>query len=425
MTINLDSGYNAWTASSPIPPDSAIAVGNTYTVQAYNGKVAYFNKSDGTKSYQTNLSSFFNISSGTSYTDPRAVYDYRKDRYLIVITGYRSDNTGFWKLANSNTSDPHNGWNLLTINPPDPNYFPDFPGLAVGNNTVSLTGDMFNSYGGSTYYRTDTPIIDKSSLYSTSTSATYTVLSGIKNPDGSDAFRLMPAHKLTDSSTVYFMSTKRSGANWINLVTVNKPFGATTVNSHKIPLSFTYSPHVDVTQGGTTNKLHDLSASLNSPVIYENGSFWLAHTINYNWTTSDSQAIIEWYEIDESTLSVIQDGGFGNQDVDYYEPVVMANKNGEMMLSYSQSSHPDKIYPSFEITGRRPSDSSGKLEQGKVVKSGVSGYDPSINSHRWGDYGSMSLDPSNTSYFWAQVEYTAGPSNQDQYGLWTEKAHMS
>jgi len=75
---------------------------------------------------------------------------------------------------------------------------------------------------------------------------------------------------------------------------------------------------------------------------------------------------------------------------------------GNMALGYSVSS--SAAYPSIRYTGRLINDPLGTLPQGESTL--IAGTGSQIdNSHRWGDYSSMSVDPFDDCTFWYTQEY--------------------
>jgi hypothetical protein len=82
----------------------------------------------------------------------------------------------------------------------------------------------------------------------------------------------------------------------------------------------------------------------------------------------------------------------------------------EHSLGYSVSS--STVYPGIRYTGRLVSDSLGEMtiEETTIVNGGGSQTGGFMGNGRWGDYSSMSIDPSAPATFWYTQEYMQSTS---------------
>src|SRR5712691_3058048 len=80
---------------------------------------------------------------------------------------------------------------------------------------------------------------------------------------------------------------------------------------------------------------------------------------------------------------------------------------GDIALGYSRSSASSGDYPSIYVTGRLASDTPttplGQMTQGENLLFKGSGVQTTYS--RWGDYTSMSVDPSDDCTFWYTNQY--------------------
>jgi hypothetical protein len=85
------------------------------------------------------------------------------------------------------------------------------------------------------------------------------------------------------------------------------------------------------------------------------------------------------------------------------------DKVGDIALGMSAAS--TTIKPSVVYTGRTPTDAVGKMESPSIVVKGTGVQQNTLN--RWGDYSSMSIDPTDDCTFWYTQEYykTTGSFN--------------
>src|SRR5215510_12558549 len=77
------------------------------------------------------------------------------------------------------------------------------------------------------------------------------------------------------------------------------------------------------------------------------------------------------------------------------------DKQGNIAIGYSTSS--PTVYPSIAVSTRAASDTLGILSNESTVKFGAGAQTASL--HRWGDYASMVIDPSDDCTFWFTSEY--------------------
>jgi hypothetical protein len=118
-----------------------------------------------------------------------------------------------------------------------------------------------------------------------------------------------------------------------------------------------------------------------------------------------------WYELRSTppggSFSVYQAGTYQNATDNYWMGSVAMDKNGDMALGFSVD-NTKSLAPSIWLTGRTTKTALNKLGgkkialKGKVVQGQV---------NRWGDYSSMSVDPSDDCTFWYTQEYSNGGYN--------------
>jgi hypothetical protein len=118
-----------------------------------------------------------------------------------------------------------------------------------------------------------------------------------------------------------------------------------------------------------------------------------------------------WYELRSTppggSFKVYQAATYQNKTDNYWMGSVAMDKNGDMALGFSVDNS-TKLDPSIWITGRIPTDPLNKLEGTAVVHKGTT-VQGDVN--RWGDYSSMSVDPTDDCTMWYTQEYSDGGSN--------------
>ena len=128
-----------------------------------------------------------------------------------------------------------------------------------------------------------------------------------------------------------------------------------------------------------------------------------------------------WYELRSTggDFTLYQSGTFQNPTDNVWMASMAMDKQGNIAMGMSADSATN-LDPSIWYTGRGPSDPLGQMEAPTVV---VTGSAVQVNGgNRWGDYSSMSIDPSDDCTFWYSQEYYNKKNGGSQSGDWT--THM-
>ena len=150
----LDFASNA---GAEHPPKTNGDVGPTYYIQAINGSIGIFRKTDGVRvaafTFNTLMSqgNFGNLCDTDNVTDPVVLYDTFEDRWIITDVAYTvdgSDNVinppgSFECIAVSKTGDPvSGGWNFYSIN--TEGGLGDYPKFGIWPDGLYMSVNMFN-----------------------------------------------------------------------------------------------------------------------------------------------------------------------------------------------------------------------------------------------------------------------------------------
>jgi len=135
---------------------------------------------------------------------------------------------------------------------------------------------------------------------------------------------------------------------------------------------------------------------------------------------------LRWYELrNPAAPFVYQQATIVDPNINYWLGSIAMDKVGNTALGFSASSK--SLFPSVYITGRAPTDPTGAMFGPLVLIEGSGVQFTSF--HRWGDYSSMSIDPTDDCTFWYTNEYyaTTGSFNWStrigSFGFDTCKAH--
>jgi hypothetical protein len=150
-----------------------LAVGQNQVVQAVNDCIAVYDKASGAllPGYPKSLNTFLGTPANNfdpltgkcirCVTDPRVMYDFVADRFVIVALFEDLPNSrGFLELAASQTNNPTAGWNVYRIQVGATGQCPDYPtlgqnfandpfvgGIYVGFNNFSCSPRPFSLEG--------------------------------------------------------------------------------------------------------------------------------------------------------------------------------------------------------------------------------------------------------------------------------------
>jgi hypothetical protein len=138
-------------------------------------------------------------------------------------------------------------------------------------------------------------------------------------------------------------------------------------------------------------------------------SFVTCHSV-----VSGSTSGVRWYEYRKtgSTFSLYQQGTYAPATDTKWRWLgsIAQNANGDIGLIYTASS--STTYPGIYFTGRKAGDALGQM----TVAEGTIIDGPNYiagSATRWGDYSSLSIDPTDNLTFWGTNEYIAAgtPAN--------------
>jgi hypothetical protein len=148
-----------------------------------------------------------------------------------------------------------------------------------------------------------------------------------------------------------------------------------------------------------------------APVAYRNFGDHESLVVNHT-VGGGPLAAVRWYEIRSpaSAPFVFQQGTVFDAVNNYWMGSIAMDKVGNIAFGFSASS--SSLFPSVDLVGREPGDAAGTMRGPLVLQAG-SGVQLANSFRRWGDYSSMSVDPSDDCTLWYTQEYykTSGVIN--------------
>jgi len=169
------------------------------------------------------------------------------------------------------------------------------------------------------------------------------------------------------------------------------------------------NPGVCVKQKGTSQLLDTLSDRLMFRLAYRNFGTHESLVINHS-VNAGSGGGVRWYEVrSPGTTPVIQQQGtYAPSTLFRWMGSAAMDKVGNIAMGYTASS--SSTFPNIRFTGRSASDPPGQMG---AEQTAVKGIGSQSGPDRWGDYSSMSVDPTDDCTFWFTAQHPAktAPSN--------------
>lgn len=414
------------------PPDPNGDIGPNHYVQMVNLKFQIFSR--------TGVSLFGPVNSNTLWTgfggrcetdnagDPIVVYDQLADRWLLSQFASNMAPAPYFNcVAISTTPDPLGTYYRYAFSAPS---FPDYPKYGVWPNAYFLN-TRETSIGNYALDRTQMLAGNPAA-----TSIRFAITQTGSGPNG-----LLPAD--LDGATLppagspnYFVGTRDNDigapSDALILYKFNADF-ATPANSSFtgptilpvaafdsiFPCSGGATPSRScVPQPGTTVKIDTLSYRQRPTfrLAYRNFGTHESLVTSQSVEASPGMAGMRWYELRDpnGTPTVFQQGTYGpgaTDGIHRWMGSIAMDRQGNMALGYSVSNATD-VFPGIRYTGRLVNDPLGTMPQGEgVIVNG--GGSQTSGSSRWGDYTSMSVDPTDDCTFWYTNQYYASTSTSN------------
>jgi len=401
--------------SSPL--DNSIAISNGGIIVSVANNTIEIDNISGSNLYYNDIATFFNDPQITTVCDPVVLYDKIADRFIFFFQECSGNSANSYiSICFSKTNNPATGgwWKYkLTGNPLNNNSWFDYPKMAVSNNGLYITGNLFDN----------SAVFQQAILYQIQKEAGYSGGSlnwqYWSNIPGSPS-TLLPVGSgqgLSYGPGCYLVATSPSGASIIKLYHLTDDMSATNEQLNYYSVSTTaYSVAANAAQLGTSclldnNDCRALSGFYLNGIIHfvfhsDFGNGW--NGINYNRLTINPLA---------NTSSM-----FGLSDsYDYSYPSVSSYAttptDKSVMIGFGRAS--STIFPEVRVVN---CDNSMNWSPSTLVKSS-SGYVSytSATTERWGDYtGTTRKHNSSTPSIWMNGMYG---TSSNHWNTWIAEIH--
>ena len=397
-----------------MPPDNDGAPGTTQYTQYINGAYQVFDKSGNSVLGPLSGNSFWSGFAGSCQTDdsgdPIIRFDAAAQRWVVAQFAINSASPDYECVAVSTTADATGSYNRYAF---PFTHFPDYPKFGVWTDAYYFTFDNFNITGTS-YLGANVCAADRTKMLAGS-AATMQCFQ-----QNSAQYAMLPAD--LDGATPpapgtpnFVMELDPDGSANLSMfefhVDFTTPANSTFTGPTLIPVA-AFTPLCNTEYRGRCvpqpTSGSDLLESLGDRIMYrlvyrnfgDHTTLLASHSI-----VAGSSGGVRWYEIHnpETSPTVFQSGTFAPDSNYRWMPSIAMDQNQDIAVGFSRSSTAAGEYPSLVYAGRVPTDPAGTLESEVVLKQGAGSQ--SSGDDRWGDYSSVTVDPTDDCTFWFTEEY--------------------
>jgi hypothetical protein len=393
------------------PPDTNGSVGATQFVLITNFDYAVFDKSGNQLLAPTRIHNIWSGFGGQCGTDdggdPIALWDKQAQRWVVEQLEYFGNPDQFC-VAVSTSNDATGTYNRYSFS--FGSALPDYPKLSVWPDAYYLSVNNFGAGFG------EPCALDRTAMLA-GTTATM-----ICFPPNSANFSFMPSD--LDGATAppsgepnHFVELGNNNTSLNEYefhVDFSNPNNATftgpnVINVPPFTLLCGGGGGACIPQPGTSNLVDALGDRMMYRLAYRNFGTYetmvIAHSVSPAGSGSSAVAATRWYELRSTPpgnpWTLYQTGTEANKTINIWMASFAMDKMGNIAAGASFDNS-TTIDPSIGYSGRVPTDPLGTLEAPKIVAHGT-GVETASN--RWGDYSSMSIDPSDDCTFWYSQEY--------------------
>jgi len=416
-----------------IPPDTNGSVGGTQFVEIVNVVIQVYDKTTGHPllpqpvQISTLWKGFGGLCESTNGGDPVVLWDKAAQRWLVSQLAYNGGPQNFLCLAVSTSADATGSYNRYAFS--TGNNFPDYPKYGVWPDAYYGT---HNLYGPNNFLGAEPCAFDRAAMLAGGKA----VMICIKpNPNNfgflpSDLDGNSPPPKGEPNHYVELGNLTNELKEFDFHVDFANPSKSTFKGPHVISvpnyvlLCNDGNNFACVPQPSPGEKVDSLSGLLMFRLAYRNfgdhESMVVAHVVKPG-KGSTATVATRWYELRSkgAAFSLHQAGTFQGHKDNLWMASIAMDKQGNIAMGMS-ADNSTTFDTSIWYTGRVPSDPLGKMETPTVV---VKGSAVQVNGgNRWGDYSSMSVDPSDDCTFWYSQEYYNKKNGGGQSSDWT--THM-
>jgi hypothetical protein len=393
-----------------LPPDTNGDVGPNHYVQSVNSAYQIWNKSGTSLQSARNINTIFAGFGGPCEArndgDPIVLYDSQADRWFI--NQFTSGAPYTQCTAVSTTPDPTGSYHRYAFQTSATDFY-DYQKYGVWPDGYYMTANVFEADGG---FHPSAAVFDRAQMLA-GNAATFQEFNpgnfyGNLLPSDFDGTMAPPAGApnvfMTGSSTQDRLRIWEFHVDWAT--PANSTFtGPTDLMVAPLDQNLCGGSRNCIPQPGTTRRLDSLGNRAMYKFAYRNMGTY------ETWVTTQSvdengadHAAPRWYELRNLYTApvVYQQSTYSPDATHRWLGSMATDKDGNIAIGYSVSNATD-VFPGIRYSGHLATDPLNELQAEAVLQAG-SGSQTSTSS-RWGDYSSMSIDPTDDCTFWFTSEY--------------------
>ena len=395
-----------------VPPDPMGAAGPNHYLQIVNESFAIWNKSGALVAGPFNSSFIWEgMPNNSNNGDGIALFDEQANRWLISQISLPNFPAGpfFLMMAVSQSPDPAGAWYRYEF---EFTELPDYPKLGVWPDGCYLSFTRVKAtslqYLGATVMS-----FNRTAMLAGDPDAPF-IRFQLQSP-----LNLLPADcdgPFPPAGTpCYFGYTESSSfvvrefvSNWAN------PSASSFGAPFRLPVSPFSGCSNGISQKGSDKRLATMDTRLMYRLQFRQFPGYCSMVTNQT-VGVESHAGIRWYELQKTNGDwfVSQQSTYAPDSLSRWMGSIAMDSAGNIALGYSVSSA--SLFPSIRFTGRMKHDPPGQmtLQETSLVEGTGSQTGLWNGESRWGDYSSMTVDPSSASTFWYTQEYYSAISWND------------
>lgn len=433
-TINgITYDENGTTSGSfNIPADPSGAVGTTHICHVVNNCIDCDTKAGATATgFPQSLANFFTSLSPENGTfDPKIIWDQYESRFVAItlvkttVAGGDPADISRLLIAVSATADPTGTWYFQAIDvsqiiSSNDCWF-DYPGLAVDNQAIYITGNYFRFSNNADCGASDVVIIDKGTtggLYAgtvsndenPATNAAFNIYNPV-NEEGGSGFDVtnQPAHTFGTPPAnmgtwlMGYSGLSGGGNEFIQIFRITNPLSSPTFTRQVINVgdidNLTGMPDAQQSGSGTsieTNDRRTLSA------VWQSNKLWVTTQVVPGSGTNSGQATSYAIQFSASGSGATLDRSveIGGEDISTgaytFFPSIALDGSGNGYVGFS-ACNSSMFVGSYAV---KIDGSTGGISSALTAQAGTDDYVRTFggSENRWGDYSNTRVDPSDGS----------------------------
>ncbi len=404
-------------AAGWLVPDTNGAIGATQFVEWVNTRYAVYDKTTGAvllgpANGNTLWANFGGPCQTQNSGDIIVNYDKLAGRWVFTQHATPTGGPYYQCFAVSTTSDALGTYNRYAFQLTGSN-FPDYPKLGIWPDAYYVTSDEVNS--NSQLVDSAVCALDRNAMlagnaatsvcFHTASAAEFSLL-----PADLDGLTAPPA-----GAPNYLVGLSTNALNWytfhVDFATPANSVFTGPVNVGVNTFTQACNGGACVPQPGTTQQLDSLGDRLMNRLAYRNFGDHESLVVAHSVKVSAGNSAIRWYELRHPSATkptVFQQSTYNPSGPYRWMPSIAMDKQGNIVVGYNVAS--GALKPSLRYAARHSGDAINTL--GAEINI-VTGTGVETGTFRWGDYASMTVDPTDDCTFWFTGEYLTSNGNKN------------